>query len=181
MMNTDRAIASALSAGDERAFTALYHRYKGQMYRFCLRMTSDADAAGDIVQGVFIKVFERHAQLQHAERLRAWLYTIARNDCLTHIRTAGKQIPLGERAEYGPGDGEVYDRAEDRTIITEAIGRLIPEQREVILLREYEGMSYTEIAEVLGIAPGLVKSRIFSARRKLFELLKPMFSERVRK
>lgn len=179
-MVDDHTIFNALRNGDEKAFIALYHRYKEQIYRFCLKMTGDGDAAKDIVQGVFIKVFERNSQVIYGDRLKAWIFTIARNDCLTFLRSLNHRAVLhdAETSHVNNERSEPYDREEDAVIVGAAIGRLTPDQREVILLREYENLSYTEIAEVLGISTAIVKSRLFAARRKLYEFLKPMYAER---
>jgi RNA polymerase sigma-70 factor (ECF subfamily) len=176
----DQSILTAVRNGDEKGFIALYHRYKGQIYRFCLKMTCDTDAAKDIVQGVFIKVFERHSQIIHDDRLRSWLYTIARNDCLTYLRSMNHRAGLTDADvdEASAGRPEPYDREEDAAIVGAAISRLTPDHREVILLREFENMPYTQIAEVLGVSSSIVKSRLFSARQKLYEYLRPLYAER---
>jgi RNA polymerase sigma-70 factor (ECF subfamily) len=181
-MLNDQTIVTALRNGDDRAFIALYHRYKEQIYRFCLKMTGDVDTAKDIVQSVFIKVFERHSQVIHGDRLKSWLYTIARNDCITHLRSMNHRATLMDADVYPStrNQSASYDRDEEVLIVGAAIVRLTPEHREVILLREYENMSYAEIAEVIGISAATVKSRLFSARQKLYEYLKPIYSERIK-
>jgi RNA polymerase sigma-70 factor (ECF subfamily) len=166
--------------GSDLAFVNLYNRYKQPVYVYCLKVLADADAAKDIVQGVFLKVYERRSQLSSPDRFKSWLLTIARNDCLTFMRKENRTPRLdegGEDAAAVPFHSDL-EKDEEVALVAGAIARLQPELKEIVILREYENLSYREIAEVLGIGEGTVKSRLFTARRQLYEKLKPVFEER---
>jgi RNA polymerase sigma-70 factor (ECF subfamily) len=176
----DTILVRDFQNGSDLAFVNLYNRYKQPVYVYCLKVLSDADAAKDVVQGVFLKVYERRAQLSHPERFKSWLLAIARNDCLTHLRKAGRTSELpedgGDRMSSPFVDG--LEKDEEVALVSQAIAGLNPQLKEVIILREYENLSYREIAEVIGAEESTVKSRLFTARQALYEKLKPVFEER---
>jgi RNA polymerase sigma-70 factor (ECF subfamily) len=166
--------------GSDLAFVNLYNRYKQSAFVYCLKILGDAEAAKDIMQGVFLKVYERRSQLLHPERFKSWLLMIARNDCLTLMRKASWTAELPEDSEdtMTPLPTSTVEKEEEIALVARAIGRLNPEMKEVVILREYENLSYKEIADVLGVAESTVKSRLFSARQQLYARLRPMFEER---
>jgi RNA polymerase sigma-70 factor (ECF subfamily) len=129
-----------------------------------------------------LKVFERCAQLQRPEQFRSWLFSIARNDCLTHIRKVSVLSELTDelmdRASPAATLHADLDRTEAVTLVNHAVQQLKPELREVVVLREYNSLSYREIAEVIGSTESIVKSRLFTARQRLYEILKPIYIDR---
>jgi RNA polymerase sigma-70 factor (ECF subfamily) len=180
MIVQDYTLVQDFQNGSDLAFVNLYNRYKHSVYVYCLKVLADADAAKDIVQGVFLKVYERRAQLSHPERFKSWMLTIARNDCLTLLKRENRTSDLpdeGVGAALGHPLSEL-EKDEEVALVARAIARLQPDLKEVVILREYENLSYREIADVLGIAESTIKSRLFTARRHLYETLKPVFEER---
>jgi RNA polymerase sigma-70 factor (ECF subfamily) len=180
-MRTDADLAGAFKDGDDRAFSILYDRYKRSLYVFALKMLGDADAASDLVQDVFLRVYERRRQLNRPESFRSWLFAIGRNRCLSHLRQNRGRIPLDEAPEEAiaveaPPDG--MEAEEDLRLIRRALAGLRVEYREVLVLREYQDLSYREIAEITETTESAVKSKIFKARRALHEMLKPAFAGR---
>jgi RNA polymerase sigma-70 factor (ECF subfamily) len=166
--------------GSDLAFVNLYNRYKQSAYVYCLKILGDGDAAKDVVQGVFLKVYERRSQLLHPERFKSWLLMIARNDCLSTMRKASWIAELPEESEDTgtlPPTSAV-EKEEEIALVARAITRLKPDMKEVVILREYENLSYKEIADVVGVTESVVKFRLFSARQQLYVRLKPMFEER---
>ena len=180
MIVQDEVLVRDFQNGSDIAFANLYTRYKHAVYVYCLKVLADPEAAKDVVQGSFLKVYERRSQLLHPERFKAWLLMIARNDCLTYARRAGRTTELAWDADNqgGPLPPDEMEKEEDATIVARAVARLKPDLREVVILREYENLSYREIADVVGIPESTVKSRLFEARRQLYDQLKPMFEER---
>jgi len=172
----DGDLVVQFQAGDDIAFVALYNRYKLSVYRFCLRMLGSGDSAKDVVQGIFVKVYERRLQIRSPESFRSWLFTVARNDCLTSLRHAGDRVCLADEATAHLATEHHYDDAAG--IVNAGLAHLAPGDREVLLLREYENLTYRQIAEVLSISESAVKSRLFTARRRIFEILKPIMHER---
>jgi len=180
MTVSDEFLIKAFQKGDDLAFVNLYNRYKKPVYVFCLKMLGKTDDAKDIVQGVFLKIYERRDQIMYPERFKSWLLTIARNDCLTSIRKASYTSELPDEMEdtnliLPPHD---IDRDEEVRLVNQAIRRLKADYREVVIMREYQNLSYQEIAEVIGTTESVVKSRLFTARQRLYELLKPIYDER---
>jgi RNA polymerase sigma-70 factor (ECF subfamily) len=163
-------IIRGCQAGDRRAQRALYERHHRGVYRLAVRMVGGADAA-DVTQEVFLRVFTRIAGFQGKAALSTWLYRLAVNECQRHLaRRSRRPVPLTEEptcAAAGP------DRAlEQADLLEQALQRLDARLRAALLLREAEGLSYREIAGVLGIAPGTVASQLSRARAELQEFLR---------
>ncbi len=180
MNASEENIVTDFQQGSDLAFVRLYNYHKHGIYLYCLKMLSDVDAAKDAVQDIFVKLYERRSQLASPTSFKSWLYAIARNDCLSRLRKRNGGELHGEDAPADPdlSAAELYDRKEEREIVAVAVTRLKPELREVIVLREYHDLSYQEIAEVLGTTESVVKSRLYTARRLLYQYLKPVFHER---
>lgn len=175
MTMSDEHLVLELQNGSKQAFAELYQRYKYRIYTYCLRMLRDADRAQDTVQGIFLKMYERSRQIRNPERFQSWLYTTARHDCLSNLRQQSKNsdaLDTLERSELGQNSSPAPEQTSGLVrAIAEAVGKLPPELREVVILREYEDFSYEEISEITGVKIGLVKFRLFTARKKLAERL----------
>ncbi len=169
--------------GDNLAFVTLYNRYKQAIYVFCSKMLMDGEKAKDAVQEVFLRVYEHRAQLTEPTHFRSWVFAIARNQCLTSFRSAKHdsteeiQFDSALTSSYETPH-ESLERKEEAELLNKFLAELKIEYREVLLLREFQNLSYREIAEVLGSTESAIKSRIFKARQRLFELLKPILRER---
>jgi len=179
MIIPDHELMTAFRCGNDIAFITLYNRYKLAIYKFCLKMLGDSHAAKDTTQCTFLKVYERHEQLEQTDRFRHWLFAIARNECVSHLRKEKVFSPLPDDiAETNPGSSiPSVERECEAALVNDAIIKLDPDLREVIILREYQNLSYREIGEIVGIPEKTVKSRIYRARRMLYEILKPFFYE----
>ncbi len=174
-MKTDEDLARTFAAGDNLAFAALYSRYKQPVYVFALRMLRQPEKARDAFQSAFLKAFECRPDLAKVVRFRSWIFTIVRNHCLNELRRE-KSIDSSYREMddlMGEDEGELLDRDDESRLLMNTIMRLKPEYREVLLLREYEGLSYEEIAAVVGSTESAVKARLFKARQQLHKVLKP--------
>ncbi len=180
-MRTDAELAAAFRSGDERAFSLLYERYKRALYVFALKLLGEVDAARELVQDVFVTIYEKREQLQCPESFRSWLFTVGRNRCLSVLRERRGRTPLEEAPDEAIAISAADDgreAAEDVRLIRGALVRLRIEYREVLVLREYQNLSYREIAEITGSTEGAVKSKLFKARRALHDSLKPEFTRR---
>lgn len=179
-MEPDSDLVRNMRNGSVRAFAELYGRYKLPLYRFSLKLVGDGDIAQDVVQTVFLKMHDHRDELIHADRFKTWMFAIARNHCFSHLRTARRTVGLNDALEEPAEEGiDARMLEQEKTeLVRNAIGRLGAEDREVVLLREYEGLSCKEIADVTGTTEAAVKSRLFKVRRRLFDMLKPMFQER---
>lgn len=177
----DERLVDRLRGGDGAAFLELYERYKRPVYLFCLKMLGEAEGAKDVTQGVFLKVLERHHQLTDPSKFRSWLLTIARNDCLTQMRDSKITVPVDECSleVNNVAAAEAVSFNEEDTelkLVNQTIARLRPDYREVVILREYQNLSYRQIADVVGVTESTVKFRLFSARHELYESLKPLLA-----
>ncbi len=174
-MRTDEDLAQAFAAGDDLAFAALYTRYKQPVYVFALRMLRQPDRARDAFQSAFLKAFECRTELARIVRFRSWIFTVARNHCLNELRRNKSNEYSSDEMDdlQGEDAGTILEREDETRVLMEAIGRLKPEYREVLLLREYEDLAYEEIAVIIGSTESAVKSRLFKARQQLHRLLKP--------
>ena len=166
-----------LKEGDPAAFGGLYSKYRSRIYRFALKLLQRTDFAEDIVQETFLKMHDAISTLDRNPSLASWLFAIARNEVYNHLR---KERRNGQRVD--PDEvwisGSVFEEvsgAETVEIVQRFIARLKYEYKEVLMLREYEGLSYEEISAVTGDTVSSVRSRLFKARRALTQKLKPYF------
>ena len=176
----DWRLLSLAGEGDEDAFRQLVVRHQDRLVRLCQRLLLDREEALDAVQEVFIKAYRRAGSLEPRGELFTWLYRVATNHCLNKLRRRRivRFLPLAdpaadeahgwpEPADPGPSPDQQL-RARERWARTRAaIGRLPENQRAVLVLAKFEGLTYRQIAETLGITEGAVESRLFRAMRNL--------------
>lgn len=162
-------IAVAFREGDEIAFRSVYEAYRGQIYRFCRHLLGEEALAKDAFQETFIKSFEHRAELR-GSNIRSWLFVIARRVCLNMIRSRRQHHePFNEGAHCWQTDSPQDFGLRDQ--IEAALSQLPPSMREAIVLREFDGYSYSEIAKMCGIEVSLAKVRVHRARISLRKIL----------
>jgi RNA polymerase sigma-70 factor (ECF subfamily) len=177
-----------LIAGDAAAWEELVRQYHRRIYQICYRFTGSQSEAEDLTQDVFIRMYH---SLNSYDPTRAsfvtWLITVSRNLLVDHFRKSkydratesldgadaeSDEMPLGERiADTAPGPDSHLERREAREQVHRALQRLSPELREAVILRDLQDMDYREIAAVLKVPEGTVKSRINRGRTELARLL----------
>ena len=171
MHEEDRSLIQAFQSGDDFAFVSIYNRHRSAVYTFCLKMLLDRDGAQDVMQETFLRVYENRTRLLNAGSFRAWLFTIARNQCLNTLRRDRRNVPLDPEDESVLALPEAslsrMEANEEIDRVNEFLVRLKDEYREVLILREYQNLSYEEIAAITRSTVSAVKSRLFKARRKL--------------
>ena len=178
---SDGELVTAFQGGDEQAFVVIVNRYKHRLTRLALAVVHNEEDALDIVQDAFIKVYHGLPQFRQTSALYTWLYRVVMNRAIDVVRHKQRTLmePVDEPpAELpDPSDANRPDRealrVELRTHIFAAIDTLPRKHREVVLLREVEGLSYKEIADSLGCSEGTVMSRLFYARERLRQELEP--------
>jgi len=174
----DRTLLERIRRGDTEGAAELFERYGPALLRFSDRLLSDRATAEEVTQEVFVKVISRAHQYDGRAEVASWLFAIAANACRDRRRRDRRAtiIPLEgvpELAARGEGvERRLMDR-EKREAVRSALALLSEEQREALVLARYHGLPYAEIASVLGISVGAVKTRIFRA----VETLKSRFSE----
>jgi RNA polymerase sigma-70 factor (ECF subfamily) len=162
--------------GDVAAFQVLFTRYQGRIYNYVYRMVGDADEAQDLTQDSFVKAYQALQRGDVPLNPPAWLYCIASRTCLDALRRRRliRWLPLdklGGRRRAARRDAcespeSHLLRAEERAHVQQALDRLPPRYRMVLLLREYEGLSYKEIAEATGDSLDTVKVTLHRARER---------------
>jgi RNA polymerase sigma-70 factor (ECF subfamily) len=187
----DEALIEWLVQGETRAFTELLTRYRDKVYQFA-RWSADSDEseAEDITQEVFLQVFRSARSYRGESKFRTWLYSLTRNVCRQHAAkrkvrrmtsmdfSYNEEEWLQEVPDTSPSPLAQMEVKERQRLLRQAVERLGPIHRSVLLLRDWETLSYEEIAAVLDIPVGTVRSRLFHARAALARELESFFRDR---
>jgi len=185
-------LVTELQAGSETAFDWLVTHYHGPVFNLILSMLGDTSDAADGTQEVFLKAFRGIRCFRQGSSLKTWLYRIALREALNHKRWfkrhLQKNISIDAEAEEGRSAIEIEDLGatpfeqlaahEIQQAVHQALKEIPQVFRGAVILRDLEGLSYEEIAEVLECSVGTVKSRILRGRRALKELLEPLLGQR---
>src|SRR5512142_3262263 len=185
-MDSDQDLISAAKRGDRGALERLLERHQGKIYRFGMRMCRAEEDAKDVLQETLIAAARTLPEFRGASSLSTWLYTIARSFCIKHRRRSKfapesiESLDAGEPARLavqlpdpGRGPDEALHGRRVESALEEAIGELEPMYREVLVLRDVEGLSAAEVAEILGLTVEAVKSRLHRARVAVRERVAP--------
>lgn len=165
--------------GDPDAFRVLYETYRDKVYASAYRILGEENAAADLVQEVFVKIHGELRRFKFESKFSTWLFRVAVNHALNRASETARHARIEERlARDGRGDpgGTKEGRPLDEQVQRAILG-LSPKLRAIVGLRYLEGLSYEEIAEVLDLSMGTVKSRLFLAHETLRDLLKDVVLE----
>jgi RNA polymerase sigma-70 factor (ECF subfamily) len=182
---SDPELIEEVLAGSEAAFAALVGRYQDRVLRLLSRYCRDPIECEDLAQEVFLKVFRKLHTFQGESQFFTWLYRIAVNAATDHISKAStRRLKLVDDDDVlddsrGRDDSPLAPllSAELATAVRAIVDALPEKFRTALVLREYEDLSYTEIAEVLGVQMGTVESRLFRARQRVKEALERLHPE----
>ncbi|MBL9032766.1 MAG: sigma-70 family RNA polymerase sigma factor [Phycisphaerae bacterium] len=180
--------ASGARPGTAAAWAELLARYQDRLFGVCFRMVGDREKAADLTQDAMVKIIEGLDSYDGRAKLSTWMIRVTMNVCLSRLRSdrlrrhasleamaEGRRedrFPdLGAREQSGPAGVE---RNEARRIVAEALLRIAPDQRAILVLRDSRGLDYDQIAEVLEVPVGTVKSRLFRARTALREAIEEL-------
>lgn len=187
---TDEMLLEAARAGNRAAFDSLVVRYEKELFGYLRRYLGDAALAEDVFQNTFLKVYEKLDQYEPGRPVRPWLYTIATHQAVDALRRVNRRGAVSLDRKGSPGlEGEQSSLAdlliakdqspqdalsleEQRRALREAVEELPELYREVLLLAYYQEMKYKDIAEVLGVPVGTVKSRLHAAVGRLLQKLR---------
>src|SRR5215470_14418243 len=185
---SDHALLEATRSGDQDAFAELVTRYRNPITSYIYRMTSDYDGAVDLAQETFVRVYRAADRYQTTYAFSTYIFRIATNLAISELRKRKRRrlVSLtgffqgndgGEAREFNPSDGQplqdvVMVDEERRSAVQRAIGTLPEKYRAPLILRDVEGRSYDEIAQILSTSEGTVKSRISRARGFLREKMR---------
>ncbi len=171
----DRDLIARTAAGDHRAFERIVERHAAAVLRLATAVTDDPASAEDVLQQAFLSAYRNAASFRAESSARTWLLTIARNAAYRVRAKRGREdlmdeplMTLGRKAGWGNDDPEALAiAAERRSALTSALQSLSPGDREVLILRDVDGLSGQEAADVLGIKSRALKSRLHRARLRL--------------
>jgi RNA polymerase sigma-70 factor (ECF subfamily) len=185
-----------LAGGANAAFEELLARYETPVLTFCYAFMRNREAAEDLAQETFLRVFRNSRRYQPVAKFTTWLYRIAANLCINELKKGKlrQSMSLDEPAGPDPDGSKIIDRIasdegsplsdvesqEAQVLIGKAIDHLPDDQRTTLILVEYHHMPYQEIAEILGVTVSAIKMRVKRARETLRETLKILGSERLR-
>ena len=171
--NVDAVRVRDCLAGDPQAFAALVGLYEKPVYNLALRMLRNPEDARDIAQTVFMKAYQNLANYDPQYKFYSWIYRMAINESLNILRVRDRNMgPVDDRLPADDaGPSELLADDQRRDVVLEAVDRLKPEHRAVIVLRYFVDRNYEDMAEILGIDAKTVKSRLYTARQLLKEQL----------
>ncbi len=168
----DTTWVDACLSGDRKAFGMLVEKYGKQMFNTAYRMVNDREDAMDATQSAFVKAYEKLDAFDSTYRFFSWLYRILVNESLNILNHRNRFDPLDSDIEVSEKDPEeTYNDVELGNHLQSALMELKPDYRAAIVLRHYQGLSYREMGEIVGVPEKTVKSRLFSARRQLKDIL----------
>ena len=184
---SDEELLAAFRQGQREAFGILVRRYEGELYGYLRRYLGDGDLADDVFQNTFLQVFTKIRQYELGRPVRPWLYTIATNQAIDALRRAGRHqaisldlareetrssdLPqlIGFLESRGPSPLDHVQGEERRQLVRAGVERLPEFLRQVVILAYYQGLPYKEIADIMAIPVGTVKSRLHTALMRLQE------------
>jgi RNA polymerase sigma-70 factor (ECF subfamily) len=182
----DQALVKAAQSGDRQAFGKLVERYQRRVYALAFGIVRSREDAWDVAQEAFVKAYRNLDRYEGTAAFFTWLYRITYNLSIDVLREKSRRDQVGlddnpnvEEALRRDGRGvdghpeDMATRKELQAVLQSAMSRLSEKHRAIIVLREVEGLSYEEMADVLGISKGTVMSRLFHARQNLQTLLQP--------
>ena len=184
----DSAVVTAFLGGEERAFTELVERYQTRLLNFIYRTIGDRDRAEDLVQEVFIRVHRHLHRFDRSKKFSTWVYTIASNLAKNELRNRSRNPLVLFQTMQGDHDEEdrplqfedttsrpddLFRRRHLRELVESTVAKLPEHHRQVFVLRELEGKSYEEIAEITSCNLGTVKSRLNRARTAFAAIIEP--------
>jgi len=183
----ERKLVEQLKKGNERAFRLLVHTYKRQVFNIAYHMLLDSEEANDVSQNVFMAIYRTINNFRGAAKLSTWIHTIALNQTRNRLKAMlrrgrgkhgqyeeGRQLSATgawQQSAIAPPD-KIAEKRELENVIKVAVQELDPEQREVLILYDMNGLSYSEIVETTQLPIGTVKSRLHRARLILSETVK---------
>ena len=171
MSTSELDLVRRAKAGDENAFGALFRQYQDAMYRVAYQFTGSADAAADVTQDTFVKVYFKGHTLR-GENLKSWIFTIATNLARSHFRRhrLGQVFSLDD---VGEKHAAVEYNIEAGPLLETMLNRLPEKYRVPLVMREIDNFSFAEIAEMMKKPVGTIKTLVFRGKRQLQEALKP--------
>lgn len=188
MNDDDRRLIAECLGGRRESFGELVSRYQARLYNAAIRLADTPEDAADVVQDAFLNAFQSLRSFKGDSEFFTWIYRIAFNAAISLKRKKKPALSLdaSRNGEYGREPRELADaseyvkpgaaleRTEEERLLHAALGRLSSEHRDVLVMKDIDGLKYEEIADVMGVPIGTIRSRLHRARLELRELLEPL-------
>ncbi|MCA9567415.1 MAG: sigma-70 family RNA polymerase sigma factor [Myxococcales bacterium] len=191
---SDTELVDRFKEGDRTAYTEIVRRYQDRVYTLAFRWMHDDQIAREVAQDVFLALYRALGGFRGDAKLSTWIHRVVVNHCKNrrlyrrrrqtdlHEPLEGRRtdddVPARQLAHDGPGTDAAIHRSEAEALVREALEHLDEEQRTIIVLRDVEDLGYDEIADILGVARGTVKSRLHRARATLAKVLSRRIDQR---
>jgi len=178
MPAVDDQLLEQLRTGDEAALVELMRQYRHPIVNFCYRMLGNAGDANDVAQETFVRCYQTRQRLRPGAKLSTWLFTIARNLCLDRLRY--RKCHPTETLESAPEPVTISNEVGNRemgAVIAAAVLALPEDQRAVVVLAEYHGLSYAEVAAIMNCSGKSVEARLYRARLELRRTLAHLLTD----
>ena len=176
-MIDERELIAKIAKKDQNAFQTFFYIYKNRLYYYFYKLLENQEDAEELTMETFFRIYRNAGTFRGESKVSSWVFGIARRVCLEHLKEKNKSIKTLELYE-GDAVSEGSPINEDVELVRKAIEKLAPYEREVLFLAYYEELPYEDIAKVLDIPLGTVKSRVFNAKAKLKRIIEEMSHER---
>jgi len=176
-MIDERELIAKIAKKDQNAFQTFFYIYKNRLYYYFYKLLENQEDAEELTMETFFRIYRNAGTFRGESKVSSWVFGIARRVCLEHLKEKNRSIKTLEIYE-GDAVSEGSPINEDVELVRKAIEKLAPYEREVLFLAYYEELPYEDIAKVLDIPVGTVKSRVFNAKAKLKRIIEEMSHER---
>lgn len=173
----DKQLVSLIKSGPpkaEPAFTEIYNRYSNQVFLYIFRILNDRAAAEDVYQETFLRFYEK-VNISEFGSIKGFLITIARNLCLNHKRNKKNNVNIDD-VQIRSNEFD-YEKEELQKLIDMAVELLNPEDKEILVLRVYNGLNYKEISEICDLTVDNARIKVYRAKQKIKEILAPYIKD----
>jgi RNA polymerase sigma factor (sigma-70 family) len=171
MSPTDNELMEAVRDGRVEKLAVLFERYQSMLFNFFLRLTGNRAASEDLVQDVFMRVLKYRAGYIGDSRFNVWIFQIARNAHIDHLRKRRPALPIDEQHAGTPGreprPEAAYEAVEEAELVRRALDRLPVQKRELLVLFRFQNLKLREIADLTGVQVGTVKAQVHRALKDL--------------
>lgn len=183
-LKSDISIIKQVLNGDKEAFALLVDNYKDMIFTLCLNLLKNREQAEEVAQDVFVKAFSNLGKFKQKSKFSTWIYRIAYNECISHLR---KKSPLllnieefYQRQEYTESE-DLYELTKEKRQghLIKALSELPEDDRSIVMFHYFDDLSIVEIAEITGLSKSNVKIKLFRTRKKLHEILSPIFEKEI--
>jgi len=173
MTTTDSSLVIETLNGDRDAFGRLVEKYERRIFNLAFRICGDYEDAMDVTQAVFVKAFDKLETFDTSRKFFSWIYRMGVNESLNHVKKRSRivNVDFDPPSPRTPEPDRGLIREESYGLVQSALRRLGEDHRVIIILRHFVDLSYRQIGDVLGIPEKTVKSRLYSARQRMKEIL----------